>query len=168
MEQEEGDIYVADSKDIKTVHDIQQQVISLKPDFVIVDGAYKLAGTEWKDSSALIQSLCDYSGSGKAPWLATSQLNIEANEAKGGREKGYNARGNKNWYTDSDSVLAITQSPELAQLGNVIRLDCVKDREAGDKTGIADHFHLTMDMNFTKISVFDLDSYKDEEILAIT
>lgn len=168
MEKERGDIWVKDSKEIRTVADIQQQVISKKPDFVIVDGAYKLAGTDWKESSALIQDLCDYSGAGTAPWFATSQLNLDANNEKSGREQGYNARGNKGFYIDVDTVLTVTQTPELALLNNVIECKIAKDREAGDKTNVDDTFHLQMDMRWTKISEIDLNTYEDEEAMSLT
>ena len=82
MEQEEGNIFVADRSLIRNIHDVYQQFITKKPDFVVIDGAYKLSGVDFKESSALLQSICDYASLSKVPWLITSQLNEAANHAK--------------------------------------------------------------------------------------
>ena len=167
MQDSTATIWVTGAADVRSVSDIYQKVVKVRPDFVIVDGAYKLAGVEWVESSKLIQDLCDYSAISKVPWLVTSQLKMGANDEKGGREQGFQASGNTKWYVDLDTVLTVTQTPELNQLG-VIKCRIVKDRDAGDKTGISSEFYLSMDLNWSKIEEFDLDSYESSEILTIT
>ena len=168
MEQEEGNIFVADRSLIRNIHDVYQQFIAKKPDFVVIDGAYKLSGVDFKESSALLQSICDYASLSKVPWLITSQLNEAANHAKTATERTYSARGNKGYTIDVATVLSITQSPELELLNNVVECNVDKIRENGKSGDFKKKFHLQMSMDFTTIKEFDLNSYEDEEILTIT
>ena len=168
MEKEDGNIWIADRSLIRNIHDVYQQFIAKKPDFVVIDGAYKLSGVDFKESSALLQSICDYASLSKVPWLITSQLNEAANHAKTATERTYSARGNKGYTIDVATVLSITQSPELELLNNVVECNVDKIRENGKSGDFKKKFHLQMSMDFTTIKEFSLDSYKDEEILAIT
>jgi len=113
----EGEIVIADAKDIKSIHDVMSLCTQINPDFVIIDGHYKLAGTDFKDSSALLQHTCNYAADTELPWLITSQLNIAANDTSG-REAGYTARGNKGYFIDVRTVTNMTQKKELEALDN--------------------------------------------------
>ena len=168
MSQEEGNIQIADMTVTRNVHDVYQQCLIQRPDFVIIDGVYKLSGTDWQEVASLLQSLCNYATLSKVPWLITSQLNKKANEATNSTDRAYSASGSKNFYTDSATLLTITQSPELEMLNNVIECNVDKIRENGQSGNFKKQFYLQMDMSFSTIREFSFDTFEDEEAMSLT
>lgn len=138
LKQEAGDIIVADGNMVREVGDILQLVMINNPDFVVVDGAYKLE-SKGKDmfekSSKLLQDFHHFAELTKVPWLASSQLNPSADGTKSGKDAASQARGNKNWSIDAATVLTLTQSNDQRLL-NVVECRIAKIREVGDTAGL--------------------------------
>ncbi len=167
MQKLEGDVILVDAKRVKNIHDVMGLQSQLETDFVIVDGHYKLAGVDFRDSSALLNDTCSYATDSGVPWLITSQLNIEVNQHTG-RAAGYSARGNKGYFIDVRTTTNMTQTKELELLGNVAKFEVTKNGEKADMSGISPTWYTQMDFKTTTISEFSLEDYDDQEIARIT
>ena len=130
---EKGDIWVIDK--VRTVGDILSAADSSSPDMVIVDGAYKLdttfRGTAYEKSSRVLTELENMAKMLDVPVLCTSQLNKDAQTAKGGRQIAFEARFNKEWLMNPSTVCCLTQSEDEVQF-NVVACTIVKARESDD------------------------------------
>ena len=165
LSEEKGDIWVKDTTEVRSIEDIYQIVSVKKPDIVIADGAYKLSSTDYEASSKLLQKFHDYASNTKIPWVATSQLNSSAQTATGGNIGREHARGNRNWYIDPATVLAVTQTPEQ-KLDNIIECSSIKDRDGGSKEDIPSTFKLRFDMD--RMIIDEVEEVLDQEILDLT
>lgn len=167
MQELDGDVILVDATRVKTIHDVMALHSQVESDFVIVDGHYKLAGVDFRESSALLNHTCSYATDSGVPWLITSQLNIEVNQHSG-RAAGYSARGNKGYFIDVRTTTNMTQTKELELLGNVAKFEVTKNGEKGDMSGISPTWYTKMDFKTTTISEFDIENYNDPEIARIT
>ena len=161
VEQKKSDIWTVGATEVRSIHDIYQIATVKQPDLVIVDGAYKLASTDWNESSKLIVDFHNSAAYSNIPWIALVQLAPNANKLKG-REAGMSARGNKSWFQAPETVLTITQSDDDRMM-NRIRCENVKHRDGADKSGIDPEFYLEFNMNTMILK--ESRGYKDEEIL---
>ena len=165
LTEEDGDILVVDSNTVKNVSDMNYQIEAFNPDFVILDGGYKLASEHgsmgYEKSSETLQAIEDSAKNFDIPILATSQLNETAQKAVGGRETAFSSRFNKEWLMNPTSVCCLVQTPDDL-LYNRVKCIISKAREAGDISGVADHFYINQDrvrMDFSQIK----DEYLDLE-----
>lgn len=146
LKEESGDIVVADGSEVRTVGDVLQLVSVHNPNFVVIDGAYKLKsqGKEmFERSSNLLQDLHHSAEMTKIPWLASSQLNPSADKVKG-KDTASEARGNKDWAINPATIMTLTQTPDQRLL-NVVECRIPKVREIGDTTGMEMTFLMKQD-----------------------
>lgn len=162
---EDGDIWVVDSKSVKTIADLDYHIASLEPDFVIVDGSYKLdsvvRGAGHERAAEVVQALEDTAKTYDIPLLATSQLKEEAQKATEPTEFQYLAKFTKNYVLNPNSCVAITATND-DHLYNRVQCTIVKAREVGDFSNVKQRFAINSDrvtMNFDE----QQEDYYDEE-----
>jgi len=163
LEAIENEIYIHDLTEIRTPNDVYQKFMLLKPDFVIIDGIYKMGNSS--DFKVLVQTLQEIQNCAAAsnvPWVVTNQLKQSAATAKGGRSQGYLAKGGETIFQDSSTVLTITQTEEqrLTSSG-VIECTVAKDR---DGTSKLQQFHLCLNPALMTIEEFDYENFEDSDI----
>lgn len=166
LKAEQGDIIVVDGNIARTVGDILQLVNTHEPDFVIVDGAYKLESKGrdmFERSSNLLHSLHHSAEATRVPWLATSQLNPAADKTKHGKDTASEARGNKDWAINPATVMTLTQSNDQRLL-NFVECRIAKVREMGASEGLEMMFLMRQDR---QKMLFDeaIDEFVNTEIL---
>ena len=167
---EKGDIFVVDDTKVKTVPDIDQLVSVYDPDFVIIDGAYKLDAygqDMFNKSHKVLNQLHQSAGDSDAAWLATSQLNPSAEKAVGGRATAYEARGNKGWVIDPATVMVITQTPDQLML-NRVQCEVAKIREAGGEISSDLKFLMLQDRTNMVFDEIQPEDYVNQDILELT
>lgn len=164
---EKGDIICVDSREVKYTEDILRLQESIRPSFVIVDGAYKITtrehGSNYEKSSRTLQELEDAAKQTNVPYLLTSQLNKTAMKTKGGRETGFEARFNQEWLLNPSTVVALLQSDDDLMFNRVQAMVC-KNRESGGDVN-QDPFYINQNkilMDFTE----QVDENLDEELMS--
>ena len=164
---EKGSIISVDAREVKYTDDILRLQESIKPTFIIVDGAYKVTtrehGSNYEKSSRTLQELEDAAKQISIPILLTSQLNKTAIKAKGGRETGFEARFNQEWIQNPTTVLALLQSDDDLMFNRVQALVC-KNRESGGDVN-QDPFYINQNkilMDFTE----QIEENVDEELMS--
>ncbi len=172
MTNEEGDIWLLDQNSISSVEDIHQLVVSKKPDFVVVDGTYKLTtslnggGEGYSLHNNVLQALHNAAMISDIPWLGTSQLNAGATSATGGRETAFEASFTKAYLRDPATVVAILNSEE-SMLQNRATMRICKVRDAGDISANDMEFDVHANretMNFQECE----EDYINDEIMDMT
>ena len=172
MTNEEGDIWLLDQNSISSVEDIHQLVVSKKPDFVVVDGTYKLTtslnggGEGYSLHNNVLQAIHNAAMISDIPWLGTSQLNAGATSATGGRETAFEASFTKAYLRDPATVVAILNSEE-SMLQNRATMRICKVRDAGDISANDMEFDVHANretMNFQECE----EDYINDEIMDMT
>ncbi len=172
MEAEYGDIWLLDQTSVTTVEDVHQLVVSKKPDFVVIDGTYKLTtklnggGDGYNLHNNVLQALHNASAVSDVPWLGTSQLNAGATSATGGRETAFEASFTKAYLRDPATVVAILNSEE-SMLQNRATMRICKVRDGGDMANKSMEFEVNANretMNFMEAD----EDYINEEIMDMT
>lgn len=166
MEKELGDLWVIDNA--KTVGDILNQIAAINPDFVIVDGAYKLdtsrGGNAYEKSSIVLQELENAAKMCDIPLLCSSQLNKDAQTAKGGRAMAFEARFNKEWLMNPSTVCCLTQTDDDLKFSRV-KCTIAKNRDSGDSTGLQQEFMINEDKILMDFSQAEED-FVDSELIS--
>lgn len=153
----QGDIILADQSKVKTPSDVAALVRSEKPDLVIVDGAYMLdgaSGSKYESTASVVESCQRFAQSGIPPWICTSQLNPPKNKTATGYDRGYEARGAKEWmFVPSTGILLLQDSDD--RLFNRARIMVSKIREAGDVSDAKQEFFINSNrvtMDFSELA----------------
>tara|TARA_R110002167_G_scaffold89203_1_gene240639 strand:- start:12292 stop:13581 length:1290 start_codon:yes stop_codon:yes gene_type:complete len=172
MKSEQGDIWLLDQTHVRTVEDVQNLVVSKKPDLVVVDGTYKLStnygggGEGYVMHNNVLQALHNASAISDIPWLGTSQLNSGATSSIGGRETAFEASFTKAYLRDPATVVAILNSEESI-LQNRATMRICKVRDAGDLSGTSMEFDVHSDRQSMKFGEAP-ETIQEDEILDFT
>jgi len=155
-----GDIVLVDERDTPQVSDILALSNSVKPDLVLVDGAYMLksskGGTNWETKAIILAELQLAAKSGDPPWLCSSQLNKSNKKmtTATGYELGFEARYAKEFMMNPSTSFILIQE-EDDRVFKRAQIKIAKIREAGDMSGVATEFLIQSNrntMDFSEIS----------------
>lgn len=138
-----ADIITIDKHAITSVADILAYVYETQPDFVVVDGAYRLKATTkskntWESMATVIRELQYSAEMSSIPWFVTSQLGGSSSDDPKKQPKPgtpmalWAVRYAKEWAIDPDVVIGIQQRREQRVLG-IMELHVMKVREGAGK-----------------------------------
>lgn len=149
-----GDILVADKKMVQRVGDIVSLVHEHRPDFVVVDGGYRLEGKgrgSWDKVVDVVNDLQVSAEITDVPWLVTSQLGDASEtgkEPKKGESKAmraWNVRYGKEWVINPDVVIGMRSDAAL-RADRKLEVHVLKIRDAAgdeDRDRFLMHFDLS-------------------------
>lgn len=133
-----GDIFLAGKDSISSVLDIQILAKELKPDVILVDGAYRLdASTKsagiWERNYQLVKDLQVAAEKSNKPWIVTTQLwDDDESKNQSTFKKRDTIKYAKEWIIDPDVVIALRQNEDLKTL-NRLEIQPLKIRDAVDR-----------------------------------
>lgn len=166
-----GDIITVDKKSVSTVADTLSLVNESRPDFVIVDGAYRFkasARSAWESAAAIVRDLQLAAEFTDIPWFVTSQLgsatDTGAQPKPGTPMRAWSARYAKEFAIDPDTVIGLRQSTDQRVL-NVMEVHIMKIRD-GFGSNAVEMFNIhwnPRDMDFSEI-VEDSDSFDSDTV----
>jgi hypothetical protein len=133
-----GDVFLVGKETVSSIFDAEYLAHELKPDIVLIDGAYRLdprgrSSSIWEKNFLLVKELQNAAEKTNVPWICTSQL---WDDDEGKKHTVFSRRDKvkyaKEWIIDPDVTLALKQNEDLRLL-NRLEIMPLKIRDAIDR-----------------------------------